>query len=167
MSYTINNLGSYISDVSQISESELKTLQQESKDKIKADFAKESSKSESIKTIDYVGLYAQHAKRDDEYYMAKLYVINKVTVKNNDGKTAYYHYCKYNNPIVYKNGTNSIEYGNPETPKGSVFWGAVSGAVVQSKKKNYFYYGYKSPGAFEKDILAKEVDQYTYTTTIK
>lgn len=167
MTYTVNNLGSYVNDVSQISETELKTLQQETKDKIKADFARESSKNESIKSIEYVGLYAQHAKHDGEFYMSKLYVINKVTAKNKDGKTVYYHYCKYNNPIVYKDGTNSIDYSDPETPKGSYFWGNVSGAVVQSKKKNYYYCGYKSPKAFEKDILAKEVDQYTYTTTIK
>lgn len=164
--YTVSNLEDYLSDVNQISDDVVSKLKEESENNIKAEQARTMGDEEELKGIEYIGLYVLHAKYGVENPISQLFVINRVTVKNTDGKVSFYHYCKYEDVTVSPEGKISIDYNNVSVPENT--WTKTSGQVLRVSEDSGFYYvGYVNLKTFEKAQIISNIDKYTYTTNIK
>lgn len=163
--YTVTELPSYVTKISEISEDILKTMKAESEDTIKSGI---TSEGESLEKMEYQGLVLLNLKdgkesknswsaSGDHDHMLYLIYKNTVKVKNYDDKTisyTYWTFCRFNNITFTKDGTCTVDTEEVVVPNDS----------VSPKDASYYYKGYEKYENLFANIVTAKLSDYKYET---
>ena len=113
--YTVSGLDEYVSSISQISESNINMLFNES---INAFYAEHNLVDSGvvINSLDYDGMYLLVKRNPGDYYYYydhrnECMIVMRVSLSRNEGpEVVYYYYVTYNNLLINEDGSMNIIY---------------------------------------------------------
>ena len=168
--FTVSGIDKYVTELSQITDESLASMQSQAEDEFKA-YAADSIKQEygeSLQKMDYVGDYLLVKKQNDSYASNNiLYLVYKITVKNtytpDEGKSSsqvntFYWYISYNDLLVKTDGTVTVDVMNNDTVGDTVTFEYED---KDGYGTSWYYYGYKSIDEMYNDVVSRNADLYT------
>lgn len=171
--YKVAGLESYLSKISEIDESALKSMQQQASDVYNAKVAQDWEEGESLESFTYLGNYLLTAKDKDSWGTNNyLYLIYKAQVKNyfsNDGEVYdklndIYWYIRYEDLKVNGDGTVNVDVTDYRTPNDQ--FTVDSGLSDGWWEKSWYYYGYETLEELYKEVVTSNIDSYNHEDNV-
>ena len=157
--YVCENVDAYVDSASQIPENIMESMRSNADDYFRSNAASNWDPSVSIKSYEPVGNYFLKRKDGDDwsYQQNQIYLIFKATVKKEgEKKFSYYHYVKYTDIIMLKDGTCSVDISSFDAPSGS--WFSDEGF----EKYDLYFGGYKDMDSLFNHCVTSQIDEYEY-----
>ncbi|MCR4596559.1 MAG: zinc ribbon domain-containing protein [Lachnospiraceae bacterium] len=165
---TVEGVDEYITDVSQITASDLDAMKKQCEDKIRAQAANSWNKEVSVGALDYDSAYLLTAKdTSNSYDINKIVIVYKVTAnfsfENSDYNTSYqyYYYVTYTNAIRVKDGSLLVDLNSYETPSNSTSVKMQYGPRNYDYS-NYYFYGYETFDSLFSDAVTRKIEKFDY-----
>ena len=165
--FKVEETDRYAVIISEISQDIFDKMQKQAEDAIKASVSKWKN-PDHLQSIDYCGSYlldkkVEFANAYGPYNM--IYLIFKVNVKTPEEEFSYYSYCKFEDIVILKDETCSLNLANYDMPEGSAFFGNVSGEAFV--KGEYYYIGYEDITSLFNQCVTKNIEYYEYESSVK
>ncbi len=164
--FTVSGLSTYVTELSQISDEAMKSMQKEAEDSINAYVANNWTNG-YLEGLKYLGNYLlvrkPHASTDREN---ALFLVYEISYGNNyndgDYHTTYYYYVRYRN--LYNDGDNQtvVNLSDRGTPNSSVAFD-VSGSYSWNRPTAP---GYATLPDLYKACVTSNIDNYTYESSV-
>lgn len=171
--YTVDGLGSYVMQLSELSEDMLDKLAAQSEDVISAYVARDWEDSVSLDGLTYLGSYLLTPKDTSSYYYGtQLYMVYKLQVheyepnEGLDDTFAYYYYVEFEDVMLLPDGTCSVNLSDYRTCSNRFnrvvqwksFWGGT---------KTLYYYGYEDLDSLFNKVVTTQIDSYSYDSSVE
>ena len=162
--YTVENLSSYINDISQLSSDVYDKMDRQLRDNLAADFA--SWGGEDLLDMELLGNYVLNSKEGSwNYYSNYVYFVYKVTAENDesDGPFEYYWYGYYTNVATNPDGSSDLNVMEFNVPAKGLF---ATERIEIGNQKNHSYYGYADLDSLYNAHVVAKISSYEYTSTV-
>jgi hypothetical protein len=173
--YVVEGLDSYLSEISQITDSALTDMQNQAEDVYRAYAAQSWIDSSELKSMTYLGDYLLTAKDSSSAWGSKnaLYLVYKIQARNwySNDESSYdeindiYWYIEYSDLMVASDGTVTVALTNYSTPKNSV---TIDSGISLGwwSTQSWYYYGYTSVDDLYRDVVTSNLDSYNYEDNV-
>lgn len=163
--FVVPECDSYVSKLSQIPDDIMGKMQKQIEDAI-------SSKGwETVSGVEYIGSYFLSLKpgmredRNNAVYM--LFRIEDLDMENPEAgeKLYYYTYGRFENLILLKDGTCSVDLSRYEMPSGSAFSKSIfSGDLFW--RGDYYYIGFEDIDTMFNKCVTQNIEKYEYESNV-
>lgn len=161
--FVVPEIDRYVMSIEEIPEETINKMNKQLEDAIYAQVANKWSEKDSLVSAEYVGCYLLTAKENMPVFDHNVfYSIYKLEVKNSENEFSFYTYCSFNNIIILKDGTCSVDLASYKMPQGSAFFGSTSGEAFM--KGSYYYTGYEEIDSLFSNCVTKNIEYYEYET---
>lgn len=167
--YTVEGLGAYIKETSEIPSDMMEKMKKEGEDYILSAAAKWAEESH-LDGYQYIGNYFLTAKEGASVsWQNQLILMYKVQLSiNSDEKdihdaNSYYTFISYNDLMQLPDGTCSVELANYGTPSDRVSWEYPGGWLGYT----YSEYGYADLDTAFHKCVTQYVDRYSYEDNVE
>ncbi len=162
--YTVEGLGTFVSELSEIDEATLGEMQARGEDALRAEAAKDWDELVSLDNMSYLGGYLLTAKDADEEPNNVLYLVyqiqSTISVPEEELQESftYYYTVSFENLIAEADGTVQVDLGDYRTSNDQ-FWKDLG-------TRRYYYHGYADLDTLLRECVSVNVDRYSYETNI-
>ena len=169
--YTVDGLGSYVTELEQISDDALNSMKKQSEDVLKAYVANRWAEEESLQGMEYLGSYLLTPKTQDTRPENQLILVYKVTAKDSlpeygiSDTFDYYYTTAFEKLIAMPDGTVSVDLTDYSTSydqfQRKVYYGTNS-----YQYNSYYYNGYETFDTMLNKNVTSKIDQYNYVSNV-
>lgn len=161
--FAVPDCDRYVTELSAVPADTMDKMKKQIEDKIQADGGG------SVKEMDFLGNYFLTLKDGvDSSSHNLLYVVYKVVEDDmeNQGETfSYYRYGQFENLILLKDGTCSVDLAMYKVPTGSAFSKNIySGEIFF--RGNYYYCGYEDLDTMFNNCVVSKIEYYEYESNV-
>lgn len=179
--YTVEALNAYITSIDQIPEEFLNKMKTEVEDHLRAESA-DWNDEVSLEDVTYIGAYVLNKKTGGYSfygYENLIYLVYNVGVHEDyasegiDNHINYYYYGAFPNVMLLADGTCSadlasmVECNETFRRELDVEYGRDLGLAFWEPTTRLTYHGYEELDSMFNNLVTREVDNYTYTSTVE
>ena len=157
--FTVDGLDSYVTDLSQIPEDYLATMESQAQDKMASAVALWKY-PEWYQSMEYVGSYLAYEKSTDHLWINGkniLFMVFQVTADSPEGTITYYTYARYDNIMLYSDGTCYTDLSSCDL---------ADGYGEDFKVGDYEYDGFQDLDSLYYTTISQYLADYTITDNI-
>ena len=159
----------YIMKLDDISDDLMVKMKRQQEDAFNAQVASKWKETDSVQEISYAGSYMLTLKSSmvENTYLPynAVYIIYKIDVSNSENDFSFYTYCRFEDIIMLKDGTCSVDLSKYSLPTGTAFFGSTTGEAFY--KGSYYYLGYEELDSLFNNCVTKNIESYDYEVSIK
>lgn len=164
--YTVTGLSTYVTELAQISDEAMKSMQKEAEDGLNAHIAKSWADVEHLEGMKYLGSYLlvrkPHASTNSENTLYLVYEISYGNTYNDaDYHTTYYYYARYRNLYNDGEGKTVVDLSGQATPSNRFNF-----EVRNRYGSAYYAYGYQTLPELFQVCVTGNIDNYTYESSV-
>ena len=165
--FVVDECDRYVTVLEEIPEDMIGKMNKQFEDAFRAYVAKDWDNPENLNSIEYIGNYLLTSKEGmDNSAVNACFGVYKINIVNEEGGFDYYSYCRFNNIIILKDGTCSVDLTDYRMPEGSVFSKRIySGDIFW--KGDFYYIGYETLDSLFNNCVTKNIDKYEYESNVK
>lgn len=169
--FVVEGLESYLSKLSDIEDTSLKTMQAQATDVYYAKMAQNWSEGEELANLTYIGDYLLTSKKGDGrnylFLIYKAQIHNTVTNENGSYNRIndVYWYIRFNDLMLDSDGKISVDITNYTTPSDgfTIDSGVSSGWWSNS---SWYYYGYSTLNELYTAVVTQNMDSYNHEENV-
>lgn len=174
--YTVSGLLSYVTELSEIDNTALTTMQHQATDVFYAHVAQDWDQSETLENFTYIGNYLLTSKKVTGDFWGTynyIFLVYKAQVRNihSNGNKQYnklndvYWYIRFNSLMVDEAGNVSVDITNYNTPSNSF---VISSNIAKSwwSEKDWHYYGYETVNKLYADAVTSNIDSFNHEDNV-
>lgn len=157
--FTVDGLDSYVTDLSQIPEDYLATMESQAQDEMASAVALWKY-PEWYQSMEYVGSYLAYEKSTDHLWINGkniLFMVFQVTADSPEGTITYYTYARYDNIMLYSDGTCYTDLSSCDL---------ADGYGEDFKVGDYEYDGFQDLDSLYNTTISQYLADYTITDNI-
>lgn len=165
--FVVDECDRYVTQLVEIPDDTISKMNKQFEDAFRAYVAKDWENANYLSSIEHIGNYLLTAKEGENAGDKNIcYGIYKISVSTEEEDFEYYSYCRFNNIIILKDGTCSVDLTDYRMPEGSVFSKRIySGDIFW--RGNYFYIGYETLDSLFSNCVTQNIEKYEYESNVK
>ena len=165
--FVVDECDRYVTQLVEIPNDTISKMNKQFEDAFQAYVAKDWENANYLNSIEHIGNYLLTAKEGENAGDKNIcYGIYKISVSTEEEEFVYYSYCRFNNIIILKDGTSSVDLTDYKMPEGSVFSKRIySGDIFW--RGNYFYIGYETLDSLFNNCVTQNIEKYEYESNVK
>lgn len=171
--YTVEGLNSYISTLSEITESASSAMVSQGNDVIRAEIASRWEDYEILENVQYIGAYLLTAKNmPDSYQKNMYYLIYRISgrdaypTEGQDSSFSYYYAIRYDNLILTSDGDVVYDLSSYQKTSQSFRRENIVYNVDRGWTTTLSYIGYEDMLTVVNQCVTVNLDRYSYETNI-
>lgn len=154
----------YVTELSQVPADMMDKMKKQAEDVVKAQH------EGAVTGMEFLGNYFLTLKSgmsDSDYNVIYLvYKIERTAADNADETLSYYIFVRFENLLLLKDGTCSVDLSNYEVPKGSAFTKSISSGDI-FWRGDYYYCGFEDLDTMFNKCVTKNIEKFEYESTVK